>query len=321
MREEKRHKFWLMGVIFITFILSAQNSLGDELPYLRGVEVKTEANLDPGTGRFTYKYTITNSSSSIGNLISLEIDVSYPKGGTSLSNEGLIIPLGKTSFTFEQTISRLASLKKVEIVPVGMGRPIGWIAGLSIDGYASWDGGDYVYLKPGQSLSGFSLDSYGLPGIRDFMAEPSLDSDADYYPGWESVKDAEYPSQAIIAKVKELEEKVSIRGKTIGPTAPPADFKPIEFLDYIISQKHEAFSLGWIKNKGIENSLDAKLDNAKKKIEAGDNKTAKNILNAFINEVEAQGCETYEKCPGGKHLTPEAYALLKYHVQYLMEKL
>ena len=41
----------------------------------------------------------------------------------------------------------------------------------------------------------------------------------------------------------------------------------------------------------------------------------------FGNEVEAQGCESYEKCPKGKHLTSEAYALLKYNTQYLIEKL
>jgi hypothetical protein len=126
--------------------------------------------------------------------------------------------------------------------------------------------------------------------------------------------------------MKSLEEQYKdkfeyIVKRTLGPTAPPADFKPVAFVDYIISQKHEAYSLGWIKNKGIENSLDEKLDNAKKKIETGDTKTAQNILNAFINEVEAQGCKTYDDCPSGKHLTPEAYALLKYNMQYLIDNL
>ena len=76
--------------------------------------------------------------------------------------------------------------------------------------------------------------------------------------------------------------------------------------------KHEAFKLGWITNQGIEQSLDAKLDNAKKKIEQGNKNAAKNILGAFINEVEAQR---------DKYLTSEAYGLLKYNVQYLIGKL
>jgi len=55
------------------------------------------------------------------------------------------------------------------------------------------------------------------------------------------------------------------------------------------------------------------FDNAKKKLSEGSTGAAKNILNAFINEVEAHGCVTYENCPPGKHLTSEAYALLKYN--------
>jgi hypothetical protein len=84
---------------------------------------------------------------------------------------------------------------------------------------------------------------------------------------------------------------------------------------------HEASALGWIKNKGIEQSLDAKLDNAKKKITEGDNESAKNIINAFINEVEAQGCATHGNCTPDKYLAPEAYALLKYNAMYLINNL
>lgn len=49
--------------------------------------------------------------------------------------------------------------------------------------------------------------------------------------------------------------------------------------------------------------------------------SAKNILNVFISEVEAQGCATYENCPPGKHLASEAYAILKYNAQYLINNL
>ena len=123
------------------------------------------------------------------------------------------------------------------------------------------------------------------------------------------------PPEEIDKAIREIVfnvDKSYVSRKTLGPTAPPADFKPVIFIDYIISVKHEAFSLGWIKNKGIENSLDAKLENAKKKLEQGNTTAAKNLLNAFINEVEAQK---------DKHLTSEAYGLLKYNVQYLIEKL
>ena len=123
------------------------------------------------------------------------------------------------------------------------------------------------------------MTSYGLPGLREFSVE------SDFI-----VSEDELGADVSWEALDTFYKALAYKGKTIGPTAPPADFKPIEFLNYIINMKHEAFSLGWIKNKGIENSLDVKLDNAKKKIEQGNNGAAKNILSAFINEVEAQGC-------------------------------
>ena len=60
------------------------------------------------------------------------------------------------------------------------------------------------------------------------------------------------------------------------------------------------------------NSLDKKLENAKKQLEKGKIKNALNILNAFLNQVEAQK---------DKHLTSEAYALLRFNAEYLVQRL
>ncbi|MEW6068695.1 MAG: hypothetical protein AB1610_10450 [Nitrospirota bacterium] len=168
-------------------------------------------------------------------------------------------------------------------------------------------------IKPSETVSGFMFQtSFGLPGIVDYYAEGDVPLPkcpegmaVDFIPGYDDL----------------TPYGPGIIGKTIGPTAPPTDFNPISFIDYIINIKHEAFSLGWITNKGIEQSLDVKLDNAKKKLEDGNNTPAKNILNAFLNEIEAQSCKNYADCPEGKRLTPEAYALLKYNVEYLINNL
>ena len=168
-------------------------------------------------------------------------------------------------------------------------------------------------IKQGESINGFAMQSEGLPAIVTYYAH-----------GWQEpvVHEEELTQEEEDACADAMNIFIdAFKGKTIGPTAPPADFKPIEFLDNIISMKHEAYSLGWIKSRGIEQSLDAKLDAAKKKLTQGNTKAAKDILNAFVNEVEAQGCETYENCPEGKHLTSEAYALLKYNALYLIERL
>ncbi|MBI5892184.1 MAG: hypothetical protein HZB79_00780 [Deltaproteobacteria bacterium] len=180
--------------------------------------------------------------------------------------------------------------------------PTGWNTTVGLTRITALWGSDKGYeLAPGGSVTGFSYITPTLPGIMDYYAEglapiPEVSCEFDEpIPGYDDL--TPYGPGVV--------------GKTIGPTAPPADFEPIDFLNYIINMKHETFSLGWIPNKGIEQSLDVKLNAAKKKIEVGDIKTAQNILSAFLNELEAQK----------KHLTSEAYGLLRYNVEYLRSSL
>ncbi|MDA8104786.1 MAG: hypothetical protein M0Z71_05345 [Nitrospiraceae bacterium] len=341
MKGSNYNRFCLVTVSFLILLLS-RSSFGNELPYLKNVEITAKVNLDPEMARYTYYYTVINSLSSIGNLVGLEIHVTYPKGGGVLRSDGLTIPRGKTMFTFEQTISRLDNLKEVNIVPIGMQKPAGWMTGLSVYGTARLGGGDYVYLKPGQSLSGFILYSYGLPGIRDFKADPSFDVN-EYYPSVDSLTSQE-EVDALLAGIEQDESSVSFKGKTIGPTAPPADFKPIIFLDYIVSLKKQSYNLGWLiqceddgkgkeegEEEGIMKSLDKKLANAREKLVKGDIEEVVEMLNSFIHEVEAlyKGDKEEKKEKSDKHdadkehghITSEAYALLKYNTQYLVGKL
>jgi hypothetical protein len=113
-----------------------------------------------------------------------------------------------------------------------------------------------------------------------------------------------------------------IIGKTVGPVSLPSPFVPLVFLDTLISYKHQALALGWIKNRGIVQSLDAKLENTKAQLRRNNKTAAKNILQAFINEVEALFKEENQRRdPQGVQLTSEAYALLKFNAEYLISKL
>jgi hypothetical protein len=162
----------------------------------------------------------------------------------------------------------------------------------------------YNGIPSDSTAGGFSYKSRGLPRIVDCHfqgATPTLQLD-------------EEPPYEIEAALDSLEvfPNNTVRGKTLGPADPPVPFHALALFDSLISYKHQALALGWITNKGIVNSLDQKLDNARKQLQRGNNKTAKNILEAFINEVEAQK---------DKHLSSEAYALLKFNAEYLVSKL
>lgn len=304
MNINKRIILFFNFIIFLTATIHAETYWGGDLPNISNTQLKAEVIVAEDV--YIYSYTITSGATNTGQIWSFDIDITQPQGGIELSGEGLVNGPGYTRHTSEHILSDPATPK---MIPVGLWSPPDWNSGLSVDGKAGWGSDDVQNrILPGQILSGFKIMSRGIPGLRGFIIEPKLIPPSE-------------ESDITNEQIQEMEDKVAFKGKTIGPTAPPADFKPVEFINYIIDLKHQSASLGWITNKGIENSLDVKLDNAKKKLQAGDNNTAKNILKALINEVEAQGCDTYDKCPDDKHLTPEAYALLKYNVQYLVEKL
>lgn len=68
----------------------------------------------------------------------------------------------------------------------------------------------------------------------------------------------------------------------------------------------------WINNNGIMNSLLKKADAIEASIAKGNKTSAKNQLNAFINEVNAQK---------GKHISDKAVKILLEDAQYMMESL
>jgi hypothetical protein len=294
-------------------------------PVLKEVELSSSVSLNAETGIYTYGYTLKNGALSTGCLSRLEIDIVKPSDSVELSDYGL----KDYPRYIHRNVRDLAGAK--EIIPVAfpdlprrnlpqVGEVTIWDAGIARGVAARWGASLEQVIPPSEEISGFILITYGIPTIRDFKAQ------TNYVAGDEDVisRIGTTKEQLIEDPFPHYEafyESIAYKGKTIGPTAPPAELKPVDFLDNIIDMKHEAFSLGWITNKGIERNLDAKLNAARKKLSSRDYGSAQNILTAFMNEVEAQGCETRDDCPRGKHLMPEAYALLKYNAQYLADNL
>jgi len=290
----------LLAQVLLPGMLPAQTRLPDYHPALLpnplvGIGVNARVS-QSSEGYFIYNYEIYNPRANNGRITNVYLGIPRGVGDATMKSDGL-----KTECYIPKDIM-------AAVTPVGMEKPPHWDCGVGTHQMAGWSSSDHPYdIVPGQSLSGMVLTSYGLPGIRNVKVLPLIVETV--YP---SIEEYDVDMDELRKVQDQDEERVSFYGRTIGPTAPPAVFKTVEFLDYIIDLKHQAASLGWIDNAGIVTSLDVKLDNAKKKLSQGDNNTARNILGAFINEVEAQA---------GKHLTSEAYALLKYNAAYIMSNL
>jgi hypothetical protein len=74
-------------------------------------------------------------------------------------------------------------------------------------------------------------------------------------------------------------------------------FNPTSILECLGDIVEQLFEDRLIDSEGIMNSLKQKLENARSALERGQDHTAMNILEAFINELEAQG---------GKHIELES---------------
>ena len=275
---------------------------------LKGVTVSVTVSGD--SGRFlVFHYRVFNPNVNDGQIRGFEIEISRSPSEAILSRNNL--ENGPSYFPF----SSEDALQRVPMVPVGIVGPAGWIYGFGYDdrtpprGFASWGSKDEPFrIFPGQTREGFELTSPGLPGIREAILAPSID--------WDNVPDEfEDPTKA-----RALRDSLDFTATTVGPKAPPKTFAALESLNYLISLLHQSRQLGWVTRDGAQQSLLAKLVDAKRKLEEGNGKVAKNILNAFLNEVRAGSCQQFT-CPGNKPLTSEAYALLFFNGQYLFEQL
>lgn len=223
---------------------------------------------NPSTGLFKYEYSLYSKPTSIQDIWTFDIEI-------RISCESVTAPGGWSGGVMEH------------LPPPG---PI-----------VEW-GSDYetFRIRPGNSISGFSLQSKGVPGITTshtlgWVATPSYEAGMapeDNRPKW---------------------PEDSVKTRTIGPVPPPSyPFDPLAFADYINRMKDESSTLGWIDNEKIAASLGKKLFNARKSIGKKDKRAAKNELRAFIDLLEAQK---------GNHVNDSAFYLLKPNAEYLITTL
>ena len=190
---------------------------------------------------------------------------------------------------------------------------IGWYSA-----YSSED------ISPGNSLSGFFVTTTALPGIVRSWTQgdhplPSVPESA---------------AQATCGPPDPYSSDDNVILKTVGPDILPKNLTPVQLLTRLISLKEQAFQLGWITNAGVANSLDAKLNEAKKKLQEGETQVTINLLKSFILDLEAQHQKEEPENEEGqkqeqekeeeqshKHVTDNAYYLLKPNAEFILLKL
>jgi Tol biopolymer transport system component len=87
------------------------------------------------------------------------------------------------------------------------------------------------------------------------------------------------------------------------------EFEVIATPDGLIALINKLYEMGEIDNEGVKTSLIMKAKTVIRKVEQGQNDTAVNVLEAFVNELDAQE---------GKHISGFAAHVLKMDVEYLI---
>ncbi|MBI4822798.1 MAG: hypothetical protein HY805_00995 [Nitrospirae bacterium] len=218
----KRYVWLLFLFIFATAIVG----YGTEVPEHETYFVNTEIEFNKSTGIYEYTYTLVNPAWNKNLLRSLDIYIPKDHNRIELSWENLAYGENYSYYSSEAN--------KDKVIAVGIDGPSGWTYGIGYDeegkGFVGSGSLDDYEIPPGNSVRVLILTSYGLPGLRDAEILPAIDYDNLPEEYWENVELS-----------KQLRDSLIHHTKTLGPTAPPLDFNPLSFLDYIIGMKHDLY--------------------------------------------------------------------------------
>jgi len=291
----------LLVVCSIPALASAQT-----LPQLRGGSVDARVERT-ASGYFKYQYRVSCNATEPLEISVFAVDAAQGADRTALDVKGL--PAEAPRVLSGSKEQRKETIGKAVALSIS-GIPSHWNAAIDSAQRVNW--GSSAASSPltsGGQLSGFEISSYGLPGIRDGRLEPDL---------WEFLPNVdEHPELGFVYGQIPASTQVA---KTVGPVAPPAFFTPPRFVAEIKGMLAEARVQGWIGSDESKKILADELDQIERSMEAGDSDAGRLRANAFIELVSSMSCAEFD-CSDGRALSSEAYALFRFNMEYLRDRL
>ncbi len=164
------------------------------------------------------------------------------------------------------------------------------------------------WLEPSWEVEGFILESPYIPtiGLSRFFGTPSdmLRFPGDIYPKSSEMRD----------KIGSLSanDYNSIQKYTLVPSANPELLTTISIVDTLLSHTRKASELFWINDEATKDKYITNFENTKDHLEQSNNSASRALLEIVLQDVETDSSIT---------LTSEAYALIKYNTEYLLEQI
>jgi len=101
-------------------------------------------------------------------------------------------------------------------------------------------------------------------------------------------------------------------GYTIGPGVFWDTLTTSAFIDSLLNSSNLSFQLGWITNQTTADKYDSLFNTAKTQLQQNNNNAARVTLQTVLQQVDIDSTN---------NLTSEAYALLRYNTEYLLEQI
>lgn len=243
------------------------------VPTLNNVSVRATASFDPTAIRYSYNYTVQNPGSNTGEIWNIKIDIRQnPRVSGGLPASGLTIPFGTAVIPFFDMLRDREPLDLppgVSLVPIGQQAPPGWHGGFGKDGYARFSAGSGgTKILPGNTMSGFTMISRGVPTIREIQLIPDwvlIVEDHD------AVTDEQLEQAAIV------EKNLPLTLYTLGPSS-LVTFGSDDHWTQLAADIQRAANLGWITDSGLAQSLQTQLSFARQALDQNDGTLAKTRL-------------------------------------------
>ncbi len=158
-----------------------------------------------------------------------------------------------------------------------------------------------IGIKPGKELDSLKILSNSFPSIVTY-----------YFQGPE--KRLEYTNDTILTDQQEYNDilKNSVSSFTLGPSNNLLNLTPKDLIDSLILYNIKALNLNWILNQPTADKYSTYFTTAKSQLQQNNITSVKNTLNQVLNDVDQDSTA---------NLTSEAYALLRYNTEYLLNNL
>jgi hypothetical protein len=258
------------------------------------VEAEIVSKTEAGKKMMVYRYWIENGKHSKASFSELYLENLFPQAYILEKIKG---KYGRMSRMF----------KKSETIMQDVSYPEGYVNYFIFFNYTISDEMLVTY-KPGEKQEHpYELEEIeeSLPGIVECGVSVSA-SEFNPSGGISAHTDPEMAVD-IIRGLNLGPHRYRYRGKTIGPVPMPEAFDRGAFIDKIISYKDGSIEQGWIDKKPAIDFVNEGL------LAIKSNPGDKDRIKEFIAELD----EYYKK----HQILSEAYALLKYNLEYLLSKM